>query len=114
MKLMIILLGGGLMMCSTLVIAESKSLTQKMLKPVIQQQCQQELRQSKAWYTATFLLSEQKKIAHQVCDCVGEHALDDIQATDLAKGIFSTDAKKQLMNQAIKNSISMCIPALIS
>lgn len=103
------------MACSS-AMAEQKSLAQKVLKPVILHQCQQELAQSKLWHAATLLLAEQKKrhIANQTCECVGEHALNDIKTTDLAKVMISEDTKKQVIQQAIKNSISMCVPKLIS
>ena len=111
-QFLLVFLGLGL---SSSVMAEDKTLTQKMLKPVLRHQCNDELEQSKIWYASTFLLENKLKqsIAKQVCECVSDHALNNIKNADLAKSLISEEAKNRVIQQAIVNSISICVPKLI-
>lgn len=92
------------------------NLTQKMLSPVIEYQCKQELKQSKTWKVATFLMSDasKEKMQSNVCQCVGKHAVDDVKATDVLKASISEDAKNQLVRQAVLNSVKGCVSEVIS
>lgn len=88
-----------------------KSVSQKVLKPVIAHQCQTELVQSKVWKASSLFLSAdtQKQIKDQACECVSEHALDDVSTTTMLKATISKETKNELVRQAVLNSLSGCL-----
>ncbi|MFV5491143.1 hypothetical protein [Acinetobacter sp. ASP199] len=87
------------------------SLTQKALKPVIVYQCGQELKDSTVWKVSTYLMQDanKAKLQHNVCDCVGEHALKDVPTSTLLKATVNEEVKNQLARQAVANSLKGCI-----
>lgn len=86
------------------------TLTQKMLKPLIELQCQSELQQSKLWKASSLFMSETKQnhLQNSVCGCVSDHALDDISTKELVIASVNTSAKDKLIRQAVMNSLSGC------
>jgi hypothetical protein len=90
---------------------QQKSVSQKVLKPVIAHQCQAELVQSKVWKASSLFLSAdtQKQIKDQACECVSEHALDDVSTTTMLKATISKETKNELVRQAVLNSLSGCL-----
>lgn len=90
---------------------QSQSLSQKLLKPVIAMQCGSELESSKLWKGAAFFMTAQQKKDNQkaICECVSEHAMDNMKATDLVKAAISEADKNKLVNQAVMNSIRGCV-----
>ncbi|WP_407303307.1 hypothetical protein [Acinetobacter sp.] len=89
---------------------KNSNLTQKMLKPVVEQGCKIELNDSKIWQsTALFMSSErQSSVQKQICGCVSDHALKDVSVQDLARASLSEDAKNSLIQHAVLNSIKGC------
>jgi AMMECR1 domain-containing protein len=89
---------------------KNQSLAQKMLKPVIEQGCKSELNASKVWQSAAFFMSteRQNSAQKQICGCVGEYALQDISAKELAMASMSESAKNSLIKQAVMNSVKGC------
>lgn len=87
------------------------SVAKKMLKPVIKNQCAQELDQSKLWKVSTYLMSTSNKqqLAQDVCECVAENALTDISSKDLLRAMLDEEVKKQLTQKAVLNSVKACI-----
>lgn len=87
---------------------------QKLLKPVIEHQCALELKDSNLWKVSTYLMTDSNKLQFQneVCRCVGENALNDVPATELAHAAVSTDAKNQLIHKAILNTVKGCVVQL--
>lgn len=88
-----------------------KSLTQKIFRPVIAQQCKSELKQSKLWKASSLFLAQntQVQLQDEVCGCVSEHALDDVSTTRMLKATVSQSAKDELVRQAVLNSLSGCV-----
>ena len=96
---------------STVVLAEKNvTLSQKMLTPVIEYQCSQELKSAKAWKAATFFMQaeQQKEIQKSVCQCVSKHALDDVASKDLMLAAVNETEKNKLIKKAVFNSIRGC------
>lgn len=89
---------------------KNSTFTQKVLKPVIEQDCKSELNASKVWQSAAlFMSSEQQKTAQkQICGCVSEHALQNISAKELAMAAIDESAKNSLIKQAMMNSVKGC------
>lgn len=89
--------------------------TQKLLQPVIEYQCKQELESSKTWKVATFLMStdNQSKVEKNVCQCVSKHAMDDMSAKDVLKASLDESAKNKLIAQAVSNSLKGCLAEFI-
>ncbi|MGX5698224.1 hypothetical protein ACWKWF_01245 [Acinetobacter kookii] len=89
---------------------KNSTFTQKMLKPVIEQGCKSELNASKVWQSAALFMSsgQQTTAQKQICGCVGEHALQDISAKELAMASMSESAKNSLIKQAVINSVKGC------
>ena len=87
------------------------TLTQRTLKPVIEYRCAKELNQSKFWKASTYLMQDanKAKLEHNVCSCVGEHALKDIPASTLLKATVDEEVKSKLSQQAIANSLKGCM-----
>lgn len=87
------------------------TLAQRALKPVIQYQCENELKQSKVWKVSTYLMSDlnKQKLQNEVCDCVSKNALNDIPAKDLVKATVSEEAKNELAKKAVLNSVKACV-----
>ena len=91
------------------------SVMQKALKPLIEYECEQELKASKVWKASTFLMQDSNKVQLEakVCGCVGEHALKDVPAKTLLKTTVSEEAKNELTRQAVANSLKGCVAELI-
>lgn len=89
--------------------------TQKLLQPVIEYECKQELESSKTWKVAIFLMSSenQTKVEKNVCQCVGKHAMDDMSAKDVLKASLDETAKNKLIAQAVSNSLKSCVAEFI-
>lgn len=104
---------GAFLTCSSAMAGQT--LAQKVLAPVIRYQCHEQLDGSRLWQASTFLLQlhKKQKLANQVCDCVAGNALNDIKTTDLAKVLVSEETKRQVSYQAVKNSLSICVPKLL-
>ena len=92
-------------------VAAEMSLTQKMLKPVIEYQCVAELKDSKIWTASTYFMldANKSKLQSEVCGCIGEHALENVPAKTLLHATVSEDAKNQLVKQAMLNSLKGCM-----
>ena len=89
---------------------KTSSLTQAMLKPLIEQQCTSELKASKLWQASSLFLSaaQQSRTQTKVCECVGENAMNDISAKDMLMATVNETAKNELMHHAIMNSLKAC------
>ncbi len=87
------------------------SAVKKVLKPLINNQCSQELYQSKLWNVSTYLMTAQNKqqFRKDVCECVAEHALTDIPTKDLIRATIDDDVKNQVTQKAVLNSAKACI-----
>jgi hypothetical protein len=106
--LLICLLAGFLWVWAT---DKNSALTRKMLKPVIEQSCKNELNNSKVWQAAALFMSfdQQTAVQKQICGCVGEHALQNISAKELAMASIDESAKNSLIQQAVMNSVKGCV-----
>ncbi len=95
--------------------ASAASLTQKLLKPVIAYQCQSELKESKVWKAASWLMMLEQKQAYQdrICGCVSEHAMNNMNAKDVAQAMLDEEHKNRLVRQAVLNSLKGCISEVI-
>ena len=91
--------------------ATQQSAAVKMLKPVIERQCKTELKDSMVWKASTFLMTEgnKKQFEAEVCQCVGENALNDVTVTEMTQALVSENAKNQLIRKATVNSIKSCV-----
>jgi uncharacterized protein (DUF305 family) len=100
----------------SLSVSAAPSLTQKMLKPVIAYQCQQELQQSKVWKAASWLMSAEQKQSNQdsICGCVSEHAMNDMGAKDVALALVNEAEKDKLVRKAVLNSLKGCVAQAVS
>lgn len=89
--------------------------TQKLLQPVIEYECKQELESSKTWRVATFLMSSenQTKAENNVCQCVGKHAMDDMSAKDILKASLDESAKNTLIRKTVLNSVKGCVTEVL-
>ncbi|MDK1683765.1 hypothetical protein ACBQ24_03040 [Acinetobacter terrestris] len=89
---------------------KNSTLTQKMLKPVVEQGCKSELNDSKIWKSAALFMSSERQssVQKQICGCVSDHALNDVSVKELAMASVSEEAKNSLIKQAILNSIKGC------
>lgn len=89
----------------------NKTLSQKMLRPVIAHECQSELTKSRVWKASSLFLAKdtQTQIKDQACACVSEHALDDVATSQILKATVSETAKNELVRQAVVNSLSGCL-----
>lgn len=87
------------------------SVAKKMLKPLINTQCGQELDQSKLWNVSTYLMtaSNKQQFRKEVCECVAEHALTDIPSKDLLRAMIDDEVKNQVTQKAVLNSAKACI-----
>lgn len=87
------------------------TLTQRILKPVIQYQCEREVDHSKIWKITTYLMNEEnkKKLKLETCDCVSNHALKDIPAQELAKATVNEYIKQEVIRKAMLNSLKACV-----
>lgn len=90
---------------------KSQSISQKMLKPVIEYQCGQELNASKVWKGASMFMSAAQKKDNQtaICQCVSEHAMDEMTAKDLMIAAVSESEKNKLISKAVLNSLRGCV-----
>ncbi len=102
----------GLVIGSMSVFATNQdhSLTQKMLKPLIEQQCGRELKANKIWQASSFFWSTSKQDHAQkkICGCVSENALNDVSNKALLMAMINESAKKELIQNAVMNSIKGC------
>lgn len=92
------------------------SLTQKVLKPVIAYQCQQELKESKIWRAASWLMTAEQKQSNQdsICGCVSDNAMNDMGAKEVALALFNEAEKDKLVRKAVMNSLKGCISAAVN
>ncbi len=101
----------SLLLSATSVQAVSQSVAVKMLKPVIEHQCLTELKASNVWKASTFLMTDhnKKQFEVEVCQCVGENALNDVTVGEMTQALVNENAKNQLIRKATVNSIKSCV-----
>lgn len=89
---------------------KTESVAQKMLKPLIEKQCVDELQTSKVWQASSLLWSkaQQTKAQNRVCTCVGENALNDVSSKEVLMASVNEDVKNKLIRQAVLNSLKGC------
>ena len=89
---------------------DSKSLTQKMLKPLIEQKCGSELNANKIWQASSLFWSksQQDHAQKKICGCVSENALNDVSNKELLMATVNESAKNKLIENAVINSIKGC------
>lgn len=92
-------------------LAAEMSLTQKMLKPVIEYQCVVELKDSKIWNASTYFMldANKNKLQSEVCGCIGEYALENVPTKTLLQATVSEEAKNKLVKQVVLNSLKGCM-----
>lgn len=90
--------------------SSTETITHKMLKPLIEQQCASELKASKIWQVSSFLwtATQQQHAQQKICGCVSENALNDVPAKQLVMATFNEAAKNKLIQQAVMNSLKGC------
>ena len=111
----VLLMASGLCVWSMSTLA-APSLTQKVLKPVIAYQCQQELKDSKVWRAASWLMTTEQKKSNQdaICGCVSEHAMNDMGAKEVALALVNEAEKDKLVRKAVLNSLKGCMAQAVS
>ncbi len=94
---------------------DSQSIRKKMLKPIIEQQCQSELKASKVWQAASIFMdsSSQKHAQSKICECVGDSALNDVSNKDLLLASVDEETKNKVIHQAVMNSIKGCAKEIL-
>lgn len=87
------------------------SMTQKLLKPMIEHQCAVELKDSKFWKASTYFMldANKTKLQTETCACIGEHALENVPAKMLLQATLNDDVKNQVVRQAMLNSLKSCL-----
>jgi hypothetical protein len=100
----------------SLSVEAAPSLTQKVLKPVIAYQCQQELKQSKVWRAASWLMTAEQKQSNQasICACVSDNAMNEMGAKDIALALVNEAEKDKLVRKAVINSLKGCMAQAVS
>ena len=90
--------------------SDSKSIRQKLLKPIIDLQCQNELKASKIWQASSIFLSESqlKNAQQKVCGCVSENALNNVSNKNLLLASVDEETKNKVIHQAVVNSLKGC------
>ncbi|OTG83135.1 hypothetical protein [Acinetobacter sp. ANC 4648] len=106
--LVVIFLSSAMIHAATAV--KEQSLTQKMLKPLIEQQCASELKASKVWQASALFLSvaQQSRTQSKVCGCVSENAMHDISTKDILVATVNESVKNELMTRVVMNSLKGC------
>lgn len=108
----------ALLIGSVAVFATNKNstLTQKMLKPVVEQACKSELNDSKIWQSAALFMSVERQgsVQKQICGCVSDNALNDVSAKELVMASVNEAAKDSLIQQAVLNSVKGCAQAALN
>jgi len=95
--------------------SKTHSTAQKLLKPLIELQCRNELKASKIWQASSYLWSESelRKAQNNICGCVSENALNDVPTKDLLFATMDEDVKEKLVKQAVVNSIKGCVQEIL-
>lgn len=90
--------------------SDTHTMRQKMLKPIIEQQCQGELKSSKIWQAASIFWSDsrQKQVQQKICTCVSDNALNDVSNKDLMLAVVNEETKNKIIHQAVLNSLKSC------
>lgn len=106
----------GLSFLSFSAVAQSQTLTQKMLAPVISLRCESELNTSKLWRASTVLMSQNKRddLKTKICDCVGDNALNGVDKKTIAKAMVNDEHKNELIKTAVLNSLNACVGKAVS
>ncbi|MGR3976692.1 hypothetical protein FW754_03200 [Acinetobacter sp. 1207_04] len=96
-------------------VTKNQSVAQKMLKPLIEQQCGSELKANKIWQASSFFWSTSKQDHAQkkICGCVSENALNDVSSKDVLMATINESAKNKLIQNAVVNSIKGCTQELL-
>ena len=91
-------------------VTKNQSVAQKILKPLIEQQCGSELKANKIWQASSFFWSTSKQdhAQQKICGCVSENALNDVSNKALLMAMINESAKKELIQNAVMNSIKGC------
>ena len=94
---------------------QKQSTVQRILKPWSALQCGNELKASKLWQVSSlFLTADQQNHAQEkVCECVSENALNDVPTQDLLMATVNENAKNELVQQALINSLKGCVQEVL-
>lgn len=90
---------------------QQQSATQRILKPLIELQCEHELKASKLWQASSLVLTttQLNHAQNKICECVGNHALSHISTKDLVIASVDETVKNKVIQQALINSLKGCV-----
>lgn len=116
LKLIILFIFFIIVIFSLVALAYPTFIAKTALKPVVNYQCNTELKVSKIWKIASVFMSEleQKQALSRVCNCVSEHATDNVSIKELLTVFIDEKAKNELVSKAIVNSIRGCVVGAIN
>ena len=90
---------------------QKQSTAQRLLKPWIALQCGHQLKASKLWQASSLFLTTKQNnhVQEKICECVSEHALNQVPTQDLLIATVNENVKNKLIERALINSLKGCL-----
>ncbi|SDB84624.1 hypothetical protein [Acinetobacter boissieri] len=81
------------------------------LKIAINAKCTTELNNTAAWKVASQVMTteQQQNAQNQVCGCVSDKAIENVNVVDLATAAFDPAARTSIATKAINNTVQACV-----
>lgn len=82
-----------------------------VFQTAVDQKCRAELTGNQYYKVASIAMTDQQKIALQdnVCGCVSQNAMQNVNIVDLATAASSSTARTQLVTKAVAGTLQTCV-----
>ncbi|MCL1622800.1 hypothetical protein M2R47_00830 [Moraxella sp. Tifton1] len=113
-----ILLAVGLSSCATQTNQTNGSMSSirtTIIKSAIDTRCRSELNANPVYEAVSVLMSSEQKsvLENKTCGCVSDKAAQNMTLTEIGQATIDPDARKKLVNRAVKQTFKACANELL-
>lgn len=106
---------GGVAIDPTTAIGTATSVGTAVFQTAVDQRCRSELANNQYYKLASVAMTDQQKTTLQdnVCGCVSQNALQNVNIVDLATAATNNTARTQLVTKAVAGTLQTCVGQVI-
>lgn len=106
---------GGMAIDPTTAIGTANNVGTAIFQTAVDQKCRSELTGNQYYKLASVAMTDQQKIALQdnVCGCVSQNALQNVNIVDLATAATNNTARTELVTKAVAGTLQTCVAQVI-
>lgn len=106
---------GGMAIDPTTAIGTASNVGTAIFQTAVDQKCRSELTGNQYYKVASLAMTDTQKTALQdnICGCVSQNALQNVNIVDLATAATNNTARTQLVTKAVAGTLQTCVGQVI-